>query len=173
MGTALLIIADKTEDGGAVGQVVDGVASLFLGARDSEGYPEIGTNTLFERVRDQDGEETTSQFPVLTEPVDWEWDVMSMLELTCPNLEYQFESADDGRRTAWMLHSDGSWARMTGLPDTPTEVHQGGPRRLWSELEAILIRRDRDGRLPAHGADVTITPDGQTTLSSGDWSKTL
>jgi protein-L-isoaspartate O-methyltransferase len=39
MGTGLLIVADKTADGGAVGRVVDGVASVFLGARDSEGYP--------------------------------------------------------------------------------------------------------------------------------------
>lgn len=173
-GTGLLMTAEKTEDGGAVGRIADEAAPVFMGTRTDDDYPAAGTDDLFERVRDQDGEEvTTSRFPVLAEIPSWDWDVMSMIELTCPGIEYQFDSTTDGRRTAWMLHADGSWARMTGLPDTPTEVHQGGPRRLWSELEAILVRRERDGRLPAHGAHVTITSDGETTLSSGDWSVTL
>jgi hypothetical protein len=72
-----------------------------------------------------------------------------------------------------MLHPDGSWARMTGLTSALAEVHQSGPRRLWNELEAILDRRELDGRFPADGADVIITPDGETTLSSGSWSVTL
>jgi protein-L-isoaspartate O-methyltransferase len=173
-GTGLLMTADKTQDGGAVGKVVDGIAGVFMGVRHSDGYPEAATNDLFEQVRDQDGAEvTTSRFPVLSEMSSWEWDVMSMLELTCPGIEYKFARAADGLRTAWMLYRDGSWARMRGLPGTPSEVHQDGPRRLWNELEAIFVRRELDGRLPAHGADVTITPDGETILSSGGWSVTL
>jgi len=35
-----------------------------------------------------------------------------------------------------LTHSDGSWATFTMRPGSPTEVHQGGPRKLWDLVEA-------------------------------------
>ncbi|MER5403053.1 hypothetical protein [Streptomyces sp. NPDC002599] len=52
-------------------------------------------------------------------------------------------------------------------------VHQGGPRRLWDLLEESRDRLNTVGELPVYGATVTITPDGETTLSRGRWSATL
>jgi hypothetical protein len=98
---------------------------------------------------------------------------MSMLELLLPGIDYRI-ALDGDKRTVWMLHPDGSWARATadGFLDSPT-VHQGGPRRLWDALERIRHRLNREGGLPVYGARVTITPDGETTLSRGSWSLTL
>lgn len=63
-------------------------------------------------------------------------------------------------------------AGVHGFLDSPT-VHQGGPRRLWDALERIRHRLNHEGGPPLHGARVTITPDGKTTLSRGSWSLTL
>lgn len=52
-------------------------------------------------------------------------------------------------------------------------VHQGGPRRLWDILDGIRLRWLRDGSLPVHGADATITPDGAIHLRHGHWQATL
>ena len=96
-----------------------------------------------------------------------------MLELTVPGVEHRTDKDGDGR-TVWLLHRDGSWARAhaAGRLETPT-VHQGGPRRLWAALESIRDRLNSTGALPVYGARVTITPDGETTLSRGGWSVTL
>ncbi|MFJ4790975.1 hypothetical protein [Streptomyces sp. NPDC088794] len=77
-------------------------------------------------------------------------------------------------RTVWMLHREGSWARASaeGFLDSPT-VHQGGPRRLWDELERIRHRLNREGGLPVYGAHVLIDPDGTLTLSRGSWTVTV
>lgn len=40
-------------------------------------------------------------------------------------------------------------------------------------LEAVRDRLNTVGELPVHGARVTITPDGKTTLSRGRWSAVL
>jgi hypothetical protein len=132
------------------------------------------TDALWEKVNsvDLEGEEvTTSRYPLLYPPDAW--DVMSMLELLVPGIDYR--RADDGdARTVWLLHPDGAWARAEapGFLDSPT-VHQAGPRRLWDELERIRHRLNREGRLPVYGARVQIAPDGTLTLSRGDWSVTV
>ncbi|EGX61143.1 MULTISPECIES: hypothetical protein [Streptomyces] len=52
-------------------------------------------------------------------------------------------------------------------------MHQGGPRRLWDELERIRTWLAVDGDLPVRGATVTITPDGAVTFSRKGWSATI
>jgi hypothetical protein len=97
-----------------------------------------------------------------------------MLELTVPGIQHRQQTADDGTHTVYMLHADGSWARATAARhrDAPT-VHQGGPRRLWDELDRIRTWLAMDGDLPVRGATVTITPDGVTTVSRSGRSATL
>ncbi|WP_175408092.1 protein-L-isoaspartate O-methyltransferase [Streptomyces sp. TRM64462] len=170
-GTGLIVVADKTADGSAVGHVPQDRAG-FMRTRHGDDYAPRATDALWEKTKEADGEEvTTSRYPLLYPPDAW--DVWSMLELTIPGIDYR-KAAEGDRRTVWMLHEDGSWARAEapGFLDSPT-VHQAGPRRLWDELERIRHRLNREGALPVYGARVRIDPDGTVRLSRGAWSVTV
>jgi hypothetical protein len=47
------------------------------------------------------------------------------------------------------------------------------PRRLWDLADNIRDAWLRDGKLPAYGATVTITPDGGVQLTRGHWQATI
>ncbi|MET8563209.1 protein-L-isoaspartate(D-aspartate) O-methyltransferase [Streptomyces flaveolus] len=169
-GTGLILTADKTADGGAVGRIEWDRAG-FMPARHGDDYEHLD-ETVWKGAADGDGERTlVSRYPLLY-PAD-AWDVMSMLELQVPGVLYRQESRGEAR-TVWLLHPDGSWARATahGHLDSP-EVHEAGPRRLWDALERIRNRLNKEGSLPVYGARVSITPTGVTTLSRGAWSVNL
>ncbi|MFD8934674.1 protein-L-isoaspartate(D-aspartate) O-methyltransferase [Streptomyces sp. NPDC059578] len=165
--TGLIVSADKLPDGGAFGRVeLDGAG--FMVTRHGEDYPP-GPGEMFDEVRGLEGEEVhTGRYPVLD--VRESWDVWSMLSLTVPGVEHRYEEGPDRRRTAWMVHADGSWARAEGRWTDPPTVHQGGPRRLWDELERIRHRLNVEGGLPVYGAAVRIYPDGRLLLKRGAWS---
>ncbi|MFE6782131.1 hypothetical protein ACFVFF_07715 [Streptomyces sp. NPDC057680] len=93
-----------------------------------------------------------------------------MLQLQLPGIEHRHRWHEDRSHTVWMTHPDGSWVRAHATdPREPATVYQGGPRRLWDPLEDILDRLNWMGELPVYGARVTITPDGETTLTRGPW----
>jgi protein-L-isoaspartate O-methyltransferase len=166
----VIITADRTEDGGAVG-TVEWDRAGFMRTRHGADYPP-GLTERLAAVRDQEGEQvSTGRYPVLNVPEAWE--VWSMLELTEPGIEHHFETGPGRRRTAWMLHPDGSWARATATWTDPPEVHQSGPRRLWDVLESVRNRLNAEGALPVYGANVRIDPDGTITFTRGQWSATL
>ena len=96
-----------------------------------------------------------------------------MLGVTLPGIQDHYEETSDGRRTGWLLHPDGSWARATATPGSPPAVSQAGPRRLWDILDDLRDAWLRDGSLPAYGAAVTISPDGAICLSRGHWQATI
>lgn len=169
--TGLLLVADKTEDGGAAGFISEEKAA-FMQTRHGDDYADDATDELFRHVQDAQGESvTTSRYPLLYVPDAWE--VWSMMELAVPGIEYRWDQ-DDKTRTVWLLHPDGSWARATadGYLDSP-EVHQGGPRPLWDELERIRHRLNREGGLPVYGARARIAPDGTIRLKRGQWTATI
>ncbi|MFJ1975495.1 methyltransferase domain-containing protein [Streptomyces sp. NPDC087903] len=170
-GTGLIVTADKTDDGGATGRV-EWDRGSFMATRVGDDYPPQ-LDDLFRLARAREGDEVTdSAYPVLD--VMQAWDVWSMLSLTAPGIEHRTGTDDDGNPMAWMLHPDGSWARAETKPvSRTTTVHQGGPRHLYDILEGIRWRWLQDGELPMYGARVTITPDGETTLSRGGWTATL
>ncbi|MGW4490861.1 methyltransferase domain-containing protein [Streptomyces sp. NPDC004376] len=172
--TGLIIVADKTAEGGAVGHVAREAAG-FMSARHGEDYDDTFPENppLWQTARRAEGESiTTGRYPLTFVPDTW--DVRSTLELLVPGIDHRQRVAGDGTRTVYMLHADGSWARATaaGRRDSPT-VHQGGPRRLWDELDRIRTWLVVDGDLPIRGARVTITPDGATTFSKKGWSATI
>jgi protein-L-isoaspartate O-methyltransferase len=172
--TGLVIVADRTPDGGAVGHVAPEPAG-FMRARFGEDYDDTFPENppVWQTAQHSEGESvTTSRYPLIYVPDTW--DVRSTLELLAPGIDHRQHKADDGTRTVYMLHADGSWARATapGRRESPT-VHQGGPRRLWDELERIRTWLAVDGDLPVRGATVTITPAGATTFSRRGWSATL
>ncbi|MFD4795006.1 methyltransferase domain-containing protein [Streptomyces anulatus] len=169
-GTGLVLTADKTADGGASGRIEPDPAG-FMKTRQGEDY-EYPPPSAWHLAQHEDAQEvSTCRYPLLYPPDSWE--VYSMLALSLPGISYRQETEGDVR-TVLMLHTDGSWARATttGFLDSPI-VHQSGPTRLWSELQRIRNRLNREGALPVYGARVTITPDGETTLSRGSWSHTL
>lgn len=167
--TGLVVTADKTEDGGAVGQV-ECEGAGFMVARHGEDYaPRLGD--VLAVAHDQEGEHvSTSPYPVIR--VMEAWEVWSTLSLMVPGIEHRY-TEEDGQRTAWMFHPDGSWARAAAKGLEPATVHQSGPRRLWDELDRIRGWWLADGYLSAYGAKVTITPDGETTLTRSGWTATL
>ncbi|MFF8506729.1 protein-L-isoaspartate(D-aspartate) O-methyltransferase [Streptomyces sp. NPDC015492] len=168
-GTGLIVTADKTDDGGAVGRTELDAAG-FMRTRHGDDYPP-GLDEVHEHAQTPEGEEvSTGRYPVLYVPDAW--DVWSMLELTVPGIEHR--RMDDGdTRTVWLLHPDGSWARAVGRWTDPPTVHQSGPRRLWTELERIRHRLNKEGGLPVYGAAVRIDPDGTMHFRRGSWTATI
>lgn len=170
-GTAMILVADKTADGGARGFIAPDQAT-FMATRHGDDYEGASTSAEVWQAADGDGERSVSRYPLTFVPDSWA--VQAMLELETPGIEHRGEQHDDGARTVWMTHPDGSWARAsTEKPRELPTVHQGGPRHLWDLLTRVLDRLIIGGELPVNGARVTITPDGQTTLSHGRWSATV
>lgn len=101
------------------------------------------------------------------------WDIWSMLGIVAPNIEHHYQQDDNGRRTAWLLHPDGSWAPATSMDGDAPTVHQSGPHRLWEIVDDIRYRWLREGSLPVYGAAVTITPEGVCHLKRGRWQATI
>ncbi|MFE5597529.1 methyltransferase domain-containing protein [Streptomyces sp. NPDC056549] len=170
-GTSLILYADKTPDGGAVGRTSFDPAS-FMAPRQADDYEETVSASVWTSAETADGEASVSRHFLVFVPEAWS--IQSMLQLQIPGIEHRHQWHPDRSHTVWMAHPDGSWVRAhaTG-PREPATVYQGGPRRLWNPLEEILDRLNWTGELPVYGAEVTITPDGLTTLARGNWKVTL
>jgi protein-L-isoaspartate O-methyltransferase len=168
-GTGLILTADKTDGGGALGQIEWDRAGFML-SRHGPGYPP----PLWERnelARDGEGEQVNrGRYPVLN--VMEAWELWSMITVLVPGVEHYYRE-EDGRRTAWMLHPDGSWARASAVESDPPVVHQSGARRLWNLLDEVREMWLREGSLPVYGASATITPDGGIHLRRGRWRASL
>jgi len=168
-GTGLILTADKTDDGGALGQIEWDRAGFML-SRHGPGYPP----PLWERneaARDGEGQQVNrGWYPVLN--VMEAWELWSMITVLVPGVEHYYRE-EDGRRTAWMLHPDGSWARASAVESDPPVVHQSGARRLWDLLDEVREMWLREGSLPVYGASATITPDGGIHLRRGRWRASL
>ncbi|GHF41180.1 protein-L-isoaspartate O-methyltransferase [Kitasatospora xanthocidica] len=70
--------------------------------------------------------------------------------------------AADGVTGRWFLHADGSWAVLESRPDGTTRAFQGGPRSLWSELEAAATAWISNGRPVLERYGLTVTPEANT-----------
>ncbi|MFK0230808.1 hypothetical protein ACIQUL_34110 [Streptomyces sp. NPDC090303] len=171
-GTGLILYADKTADGGAVGRTAYEPAS-FMSVRHDEDYERTVPETLWTEAENGGGETSVSRHLLVYVPETWS--IRSMLQLHTPGIEHRHRlRRDDRGHTVWMAHPDGSWARAHATyPFEPATVHQGGPRRLRDPLEDVLDRINWTGQLPVYGARVTVTPDGTTTLTRDGWTATL
>ncbi|MFD7861386.1 protein-L-isoaspartate(D-aspartate) O-methyltransferase [Streptomyces sp. NPDC059783] len=170
-GTGLILHADKTQNGGARGRTSYEPA-FFMNPRQGDDYEETVPASVWEEAKCGDGEVTDSRHLLVFVPEAWS--VRSMLQLHTPGIEHRHLWHPDRSHTVWMAHPDGSWARAhAAAPREAPTVRQGGPRRLWDPLESILDRLNWVGELPVYGAQVTITPDGETTLARSGWTATL
>jgi hypothetical protein len=130
-----------------------------MAARSGPDYPP-GLLDQIPAARDGDGEQvSTGCYPVVN--IGKAWELHSMLGVMAPGVQDHYEETSGGRRTTWLLHPDGSWARATAEGDGKPVVHQAGPRQLWDQVDKIRTAWLRDGTLPAYGADVTIAPGRQ------------
>ncbi|MFF7249947.1 protein-L-isoaspartate O-methyltransferase [Embleya sp. NPDC008237] len=167
-GTGLIIAADTTEDGGAVGTITADRASLTH-TRTGDDYPPPPDT---DPARTDDGDDVgTGRYPVLD--IRRRWEVGSALALRTPGIEHDYHEDPDGVRTAIMTHPDGSWARATGRRNETPTVHQSGPRRLWDDVDALRLDWLTGGELPGHGAKVVIDPDGTMHLGHRTWRTTI
>lgn len=165
-GTSLLVTAERTDDGGALGRVAWDRAG-FMPARHGPNHPP-GAGTLLAEAAVGDGEDVSlGPYPVVD--VENAWDLACMVALKAPGVEHAYREDDDGRRTALMAHPDGSWARATAAGDQRPTVHQSGPRRLWDLLDECRAYWLTHGELPVRGARVIVRPDGTTVLARGRW----
>jgi protein-L-isoaspartate O-methyltransferase len=169
-GTALIITADKRPDGGATGRAEWDRAG-FMHARAGLDYPP-GLPEQFGAIHDADGDHVgAGRYPVAN--ITMAWDLFSAVGVTVPGVQHHYQENEDGRRTAWLLHPDGSWARATAMGDDPPVVHQAGPRRLWDTVDELRHAWLRDGSLPGYGSSVAVDPDGTLHLERGQWKATI
>ncbi|WP_107054552.1 methyltransferase domain-containing protein [Streptomyces sp. NRRL S-350] len=167
--TALILTAWKDPDGGATG-VIERDWAGFMVTRNGPTYPPA-SNSLFTAAREGEGEEVkTFRYPVAD--IRNNWEIWSMFTITTPGIEIDFEERP-GKRTAYLVHPDGSWARAEAEHYEPPIVHQSGPRRLWTDLERIRNWREVEGGLPLFGCNAKVDPDGVIHLSRGRWSATI
>jgi protein-L-isoaspartate O-methyltransferase len=85
-------------------------------------------------------------------------------------------ASDDGEFTAWFYDlTSASWAALYAdhRDDGKAEVYQGGPRRLWDEIEAACHHWTSHGRPGYTRLGLTITAAGTTRLWVDDPARTL
>ncbi|MEV0616888.1 methyltransferase domain-containing protein [Nonomuraea sp. NPDC050404] len=169
--TSLIVTAMKTADGKAVGHIARDWA-MFMPTRSGGDYPPR-LQELFGRAQEETGEQVSrGRYPVVDAGSAWE--LRSMLEvMTSGGIQHGYEEGEDGRRTALLVHADGSWARAEAHGAELPEIHQSGPRRLWDILDDIREHWLINGALPLHGARVFIQPDGAIRLARGGWRKVV
>ncbi|WP_156721846.1 methyltransferase domain-containing protein [Streptomyces apocyni] len=166
--TALLITADMGTDGVARGTVQPDPATFMETRQEQEADypPKLDDAFRFARVRQGD-DVRPPDGPI---PDLWrEWALRWLYELDTPGVETRAATyPDDGRRVVWLLAVDGSWARAEDGPKSI--VHQGGPRRLWDDLERVRRKWEENNRFSLHALRVELKPDGSRLLSpDGSW----
>jgi protein-L-isoaspartate O-methyltransferase len=123
-GTGLIVTASKTPDGGAAGRT-EWERAGFMHARTGPDYPPDLLRAIPGALDGDAGDVTTGRYPVINTARAWE--LYSMLGVTVPGTEHHFESAPDGKRTAWLAHPDGSWACATATGEEPPAVRPTAP----------------------------------------------
>jgi len=156
--TQLVVCADKTPDGGAIGQV-NAYSAGFMQERHAEHSQESETG----QPAVKGGDHRAARYPVVD--VDGSWDLQSAFGLTAPGVHASY-SERDGIRALALWHRDGSWATARGHGTEAATVRQAGPRRLWDELEATLDQWQPHWSFPWYMARVGIDPDGTINLTA-------
>lgn len=170
-GTTLILTATRDEDGWASGRIEWDRAG-FMATRSGPDYPPEA-DEVFTAVEHKEGDHVArGRYPVVE--VNEAWELQSMLEVTAPGITHSYQEDQDGTRTAWMAHPDGSWARASAHGTGTPVVHQGGPRRLWDILDELRDYWLGHGYFQLYGAQVFIPPEGDKIhLVRGNWEATI
>lgn len=144
------------EDGTASGHFLPGQISFML-ARPQQ-PPALGILPDL----DQGDEHRT----LLGADVVDDWNTRFVAQLAAPNAQ-RFTLDRDGRTEHVLLDVDaGSWAALTESGGT-WSVRQGGPDRIWDDIEEHVTRWRSDGSPTLDQFSITVTPEGQTITWPG------
>jgi hypothetical protein len=103
----MILVADKTPDGGARGFIASDRAT-FMRTRHGDDYDASPSAEVWQAA-DGDGKTSVGRYPLTYVPDSWA--VHATLELEVPGIEHRTEQHEGGGRTVWIAHPDGSWAR--------------------------------------------------------------
>lgn len=167
-GALILVSLYRALDGGplAVLRVEDGQASghftpFYGGFMPTRLLAQPRAGELMRAHLGEDGDTRDAVLPD-TPPGDDAFAMIAALRL--PGVQRVILVPDDGPEQTWLVHGDGSWARRTaGSP----AVVQGGPRRLWDELEEIHADWEQAGRPAREAYGLTVTADREHLLWHG------
>ncbi|MGW0705790.1 ATP-grasp peptide maturase system methyltransferase [Streptomyces sp. NPDC002643] len=144
------------EDGTARGRLLDGQVSFMIARPQLP--PPLG---LLPNLDDGDVRRT----PLAAEALD-DWDTRFVAQLAAPHAQ-RLTINRDGRTEHLLVDVDAeAWAALTQDGDTWT-VRQGGPARLWDDVEETVTQWRADGAPGLNQFEVTVTPDEQTVT----WSR--
>lgn len=168
-GTWMILTATKTKDG-FFGQVERDWAG-FMNTRSGDDYdPDDGPS--FDAIRGLEGEQVRlGSYPLVD--VAEAPELSTLLGIAAPGIRHYYQRDEDGLATALMTHPDGSWARAEAVGPNLPVVQQGGPRRLWDELDRVRTDWLATGHTPWLGASAMILEDGTVKLRRGDWRATI
>ncbi|MEH0579160.1 ATP-grasp peptide maturase system methyltransferase [Streptomyces sp. B21-108] len=110
-----------------------------------------------------DGEERTTL--LAADALD-DWNTRFVAQIAAPHAQ-RLSLNRDGRAEHLLIDVDaGAWAAVVRDGETWT-VRQGGPARLWDDVEETVTRWRADGAPGLDQFEVTVTPEGQTVT----WSR--
>lgn len=151
IGGGLLLRLTVHEAGVASGHLLDDYGS-FMPLRS---YPTPQASALVRAAAQASGEthETHLPGPLADEGEAW----IALVAVMLPDVARLDIERPDGA-VQWLVHPDGSWAYL----HIPTRmVEQGGPRRLWTEVEHLYDRWVACGKPSRTQIGLTVTPTGQ------------
>jgi protein-L-isoaspartate(D-aspartate) O-methyltransferase len=151
IGGGVLLRLTVDEHGEASGHLLDDFGS-FMPLRSC---PTTQTSALIRAASSQIGETNETQ---LATPLTDEGDAWTALvALLMPDVARLDIDRPDGA-VQWLVHPDGSWSYHE---ITTNVVEQGGPRRLWTQVEDLYSRWLANGKPDRTHIGVTINATGQ------------
>ena len=151
IGGGLLLRLTVDDHGAASGRLLDDYG-CFMPLRSC---PTVQTSALVRTASQAAGDthETHLPAPLADDGEGW----TALVALLLPGVARLDIDRPDGP-VQWLVHPDGSWA----YHHVPTRtVEQGGPRRLWTEVEDLYSRWNAHGKPGRARIGVTVTPAGQ------------
>jgi protein-L-isoaspartate(D-aspartate) O-methyltransferase len=138
------------DDRSATGQLLDDWGG-FMPLR---AHQYTDSAQLIRTASQQDGDRRASHLPAPVSEDGPAWVVLA--DLLMADVSRTDIARADGD-VQWLVHPNGSWA----YHDTTTGiVEQGGPRRLWDELERIYELWTDNGKPARDQIGLTVTPSG-------------
>ncbi|WP_165975502.1 methyltransferase domain-containing protein [Actinomadura rubrisoli] len=172
-GGLILVNLYRELGGGALARlrVEEGCASgrfmpFFGGFMPTRTYPRVPASELLEalRVRTEHGEDEGTTRPASVGADALTDETFGMLAALCVNAEQLWLLPDDAPEQFWLLDHSGSWANQTTDADGALTVTQGGPARLWDQLEAVHREWITLSRPPREEYGLTVAPNGDHVL---------
>lgn len=151
LGVGLMVRLIVDDNGAAHGHLLPDNA-YFMPTRTS---PRADTDTLVRTASKQPAESARSS--TLPEPIsDTAPGWTALAGLLLPEVARLDILREDGA-VQWLVHPDGSWAYYQ---HTDHHVEQGGPRRLWNEVEAAYDRWQQLDQPARERFGLTVLSDG-------------